>query len=147
MPPAARITDIVTCPVGTGPIIPPCAPTVITAFMPQARMSDQAICSMGGLDAIVMGSPTVIVMNMMAARIGDPTVHLGVVTTGAPTVMIGEVGTPSPIDPDTGMGRIAAAMGESGKITPQTGTPQQRALQDAAAEGTATVEKCPYAHH
>ena len=154
MPPAARITDIVTCPVGVGAIIPPCAITVITGMMIQARMTDQAVCSTLGFDAILKGSPTVLVCNLMAARIGDPTAHGGLVTTGFPQVMIGEVGSPSPFTLDTGMGRVSSAMSEVRQIKANVGvdgtrknTPQQNALADAAAEGIPTVEKCPYADH
>jgi uncharacterized Zn-binding protein involved in type VI secretion len=71
-----------------GPIIPPCAVTVITGMMPQARITDMAIC-VGPPDVIVKGSFTVIVMNMPAARIGDNTAHGGVIVTGFPTVIIG----------------------------------------------------------
>lgn len=71
-----------------GPIIPPCAVTVITGMMPQARITDMAIC-VGPPDMIVKGSMTVIVMNMPAARILDNTVHGGVIITGFPTVIIG----------------------------------------------------------
>ena len=95
MMPAARVTDMHVCPMFTalvphvgGPIIPPCAVTVITGMMPQARITDMAIC-VGPPDMIVKGSMTVIVMNMPAARILDNTVHGGVIITGFPTVIIG----------------------------------------------------------
>ena len=101
MPPAARISDMHTCPMASpatppvphvgGPVITG-APTVITAFMPQARISDQCTC-VGPPDVITKGSPTVIVCGMPAARLGDMTAHGGVITTGAPNVLIGEVGT------------------------------------------------------
>ncbi|MBK5291554.1 MAG: PAAR domain-containing protein [Acidobacteriia bacterium] len=65
MPPAARMTDMHTCPLVTGlvphvggPILPPCCPTVLIGFLP-------------------------------AARIGDPTIHGGVIVAGYPTVIIG----------------------------------------------------------
>ena len=65
MPPAARVTDMHTCPMVTGlvphvggPILPPGCPTVLIGYLP-------------------------------AARIGDMTVHGGVITLGCPTVMIG----------------------------------------------------------
>jgi hypothetical protein len=38
---------------------------------------------------IAMGSTTVLIGGLMAARMGDPTVHGGVIVTGASTVMIG----------------------------------------------------------
>jgi uncharacterized Zn-binding protein involved in type VI secretion len=95
MPPAARISDMHTCPAFNGPvphvggpIIPPCCPTVIVGGMPQARITDMATC-VGPPDAIAMGSATVLVGGLQAARIGDPTVHGGVIVTGCPTVIIG----------------------------------------------------------
>jgi uncharacterized Zn-binding protein involved in type VI secretion len=78
-----------------GPIIAPCAPTVLIEFLPAARMTDMLTC-VGPPDMIMMGSPTVLIQFLMAARIGDPTVHGGVIVMGAPTVMIGEVGMGSP---------------------------------------------------
>ena len=104
MPPAARITDMHTCPLATpgtppvphvgGPVITG-APTVIVAGVPQARISDQCTC-VGPPDVIVKGSPTVLVAGMPAARIGDMTAHGGVITTGAPNVLIGEAGGGAP---------------------------------------------------
>ena len=95
MPPAARITDMHTCPMVTGvvphvggPIIPPCATTVLIGNLPAARVTDQLVC-VGPLDVIVQGSPTVLINNLQAARIGDLTVHGGVIVTGLPTVIIG----------------------------------------------------------
>ncbi len=95
MMPAARVTDMHVCPAFTvlvphvgGPIIPPCAITVITGMMPQARITDIAIC-VGPPSMIVKGSMTVIVMNLPAARILDNTMHGGVIVTGFPTVIIG----------------------------------------------------------
>jgi uncharacterized Zn-binding protein involved in type VI secretion len=100
MPPAARISDMHTCPMVTpgvppiphvgGPIITG-SPNTITGNMPQARVTDQLTC-VGPPDVIVKGSPTVFVNNLMAARISDLTVHGGVIVTGFPTVIIGEVG-------------------------------------------------------
>ncbi|MBP8307040.1 MAG: PAAR domain-containing protein [Burkholderiaceae bacterium] len=64
--PAARITDMHTCPLVTvlvphvgGPIIMG-SPTVLVGFMPQSRMGDMMIC-VGPPDAIAMGEPTVLV--------------------------------------------------------------------------------------
>jgi uncharacterized Zn-binding protein involved in type VI secretion len=71
-----------------GPIIPPCAITVITGMMPQARITDVAIC-VGPPSMIVKGSMTVMAMNLPAARILDNTMHGGVIVTGFPTVIIG----------------------------------------------------------
>lgn len=98
MPPAARVTDIHTCPQVTGvvphvggPIIPPCEPTVIIGGMPAARVSDHAVC-VGPPDTIAQGSPTVFINGKPAARIGDMSAHGGVIVTGFPTVIIGNVG-------------------------------------------------------
>lgn len=102
MPPAARITDMHSCPlVNPGPVphvggpIITGSPNVITGYMPQARVSDKCVCA-GPVDVIVRGSPTVLVNNLMAARIGDNTVHGGVIVTGFPTVLIGEAAVVSP---------------------------------------------------
>ena len=95
MPPAARLTDMHTCPAVTvlvphvgGPIIAPGLPTVLIGGLPAARVTDMCVC-VGPPDAIAMGSTTVFIGGLMAARIGDPTVHGGVIVAGLPTVMIG----------------------------------------------------------
>ena len=95
MPPAARITDMHTCPMVTGvvphvggPILPPGCPTVLIGGMPAARVGDMATC-VGPPDTIVKGSATVLIGNMPAARLGDNTAHGGVIVLGCPTVMIG----------------------------------------------------------
>jgi uncharacterized Zn-binding protein involved in type VI secretion len=95
MPPAARLTDMHTCPMVTvlvphvgGPITAPGCPTVIISGMPAARVSDICICT-GPPDVIAVGSATVFIGGIQAARIGDMTAHGGVIVTGAPTVMIG----------------------------------------------------------
>ncbi len=166
MPPAARLSDMHTCPQVTvlvphvgGPILPPCCPTVLIGFLPAARVGDLATC-VGPPDTIAMGSPTVLIGNMMAARLGDLTVHGGVIVLGCPTVIIGEVGAGSPLPPDSGLGRVAAAMttaaatptpsgnpGADSANTASVPTPQEKALLAAADDGTPLVEKCPYANH
>ena len=98
MPPAARITDMHTCPMVTpgvppiphvgGPIIGPCSPNTIIGFLLAARVTDQCIC-VGPPDVIVKGSTSVFINNLMAARIGDQTSHGGVIVMGHPTVIIG----------------------------------------------------------
>jgi uncharacterized Zn-binding protein involved in type VI secretion len=95
MPPAARISDMHTCPMVTGlvphvggPIVTG-SPTVLIGVMPAARISDLAIC-VGPPDTICTGSMTVIISGMPAARIGDMTVHGGgPIVSGCPTVLIG----------------------------------------------------------
>lgn len=93
MPPAARITDMHTCPlvdvkphVG-GPIALGCF-TVLIGGLPAARVTDMAVC-VGPPDFILMASMTVIIGGLPAARIGDQTVHGGVIVMGCPTVMFG----------------------------------------------------------
>lgn len=95
--PAARVTDMHTCPMVTGlvshvggPIIMG-SPNVITGGMPQARVTDMCTC-VGPPDMIVKGSPCVLVNGLMAARIGDMTTHGGIIITGQPTVLIGDCG-------------------------------------------------------
>jgi len=93
--PAARVTDMHVCPMVTGvvphvggPIIPPCAVTVLTCMMPQARVGDMLVC-VGPPDVIALGSFTVLVVSQPAARMGDLTAHGGTIVLGAPTVLIG----------------------------------------------------------
>ncbi len=93
--PAARMTDMHTCPMVTGvvphvggPILPPCCPTVLIGNLPAARVGDMATC-VGPPDVIVMGSFTVLIGGQPAARMGDATAHGGVIVMGFPTVLIG----------------------------------------------------------
>lgn len=95
MPPAARITDMHTCPMTTGtvphvggPILPAGEPTVLIEGMPAARVGDMAVC-VGPPDTIAVGSGTVLIGGMPAARLGDTTAHGGTIVAGAPTVLIG----------------------------------------------------------
>jgi uncharacterized Zn-binding protein involved in type VI secretion len=94
--PAARLGDMHTCPMSTGPvphvggpILPPGWPTVLIGGQPAARAGDQAACD-GPPDMILTGSPTVLIGGRPAARVGDPCVHGGIITPpGCPTVLIG----------------------------------------------------------
>ena len=99
MPPAARITDMHTCPMQTpavpapiphvgGPILPPGCPTVLIGNLPAARMGDMAVC-VGPPDCIVKGSATVLIGGQPAARMGDSTAHGGQIVIGLPTVLLG----------------------------------------------------------
>ena len=64
--PAARITDLHTCPMFTGPV-----PHVGGPILPP-------------------GVPNVLINNLPAARVGDTTAHGGVITgPGALTVLLG----------------------------------------------------------
>jgi uncharacterized Zn-binding protein involved in type VI secretion len=93
--PAARLTDMHTCPMVTGvvphvggPISGPGCPTVLIGGLPAARATDMATCT-GPPDTIAKGSATVLIGNMPAARMGDSTAHGGVIVAGCPTVLIG----------------------------------------------------------
>lgn len=99
MPPAARLTDMHTCPMQTpavpapiphvgGPIVGPGAPTVLIGGLPAAKLGDSLVC-VGPPDSIIKGSATVMINNMPAARMGDTTAHGGSIVLGFPTVMIG----------------------------------------------------------
>lgn len=99
MPPAARITDMHTCPMQTpafpspiphvgGPVVGPGVPNVLIGKMPAAVVGDMCVCA-GPPDTIVKGSATVMIGGKPAARMGDSTAHGGSIVIGCPTVMIG----------------------------------------------------------
>ncbi len=95
MPPAARLTDMHSCPMVTvlvphvgGPVVGPGVPTVLIASLPAAVLGDSCVCA-GPPDSIVKGSATVMIGGKPAARMGDTTAHGGAIVLGAPTVMIG----------------------------------------------------------
>jgi uncharacterized Zn-binding protein involved in type VI secretion len=95
MKPAARITDMHTCPMVTGiiphvggPIVSPGGPTVLIGGLPSATVGSQCVC-VGPPDTVVLGSFTVLISNKPAARMGDMTAHGGVIVMGCPTVLIG----------------------------------------------------------
>ncbi len=98
MPPAARITDMHTCPMQTpgtppiphvgGPIVGPGAANVLIGGLPAAKVGDMCTC-IGIPDSIIKGSATVLVGGMPAARMGDTTAHGGSIVAGCPNVIIG----------------------------------------------------------
>jgi uncharacterized Zn-binding protein involved in type VI secretion len=139
MPPAARITDMHTCPAFNGPvphvggpIIPPCCVTVLTGGLPQARVSDMLIC-VGPTDVIVKGSAGVFVGGLPAARIGDPTAHGGVIVTGLPTVIIGEVGSGPGGGGGVGGGTVGVNLGSMDATGPDTPAKCLRGMSQAGA--------------
>ena len=94
MPPAARITDMHTCPMFDGPkphvggpILPPGVPNVLIGGLPAAVVGNPATC-VGPPDVIVKGSVKVMIGGRPAARMGDQTAHGGVIVAGYPLVMI-----------------------------------------------------------
>lgn len=98
MKPAARVSDMHTCPMQTpgtppiphvgGPILPSGPPTVLIANLPAATLGNMCTC-VGPPDSIVMGSATVLIQGKPAARMGDMTAHGGTIVAGCPTVLIG----------------------------------------------------------
>lgn len=95
MPPAARITDLHTCPAASGPvphvggpIIGPGIQNVLIGKLPAAVLGDSCTCA-GPPAAIIKGSSTVFIGKKPAARVGDSTAHGGVISVGFPTVIIG----------------------------------------------------------
>ena len=98
MPPAARLTDMHTCPMQTpvvvpvphvgGPIVGPGVPTVLIGGLPASVVGDMLTC-VGPPDSLVKGSATVMIGGRPAARIGDTTAHGGNIVLGCFTVMIG----------------------------------------------------------
>ena len=95
MPSAARITDMHTCPLFSGPVphvggpvTGPGVATVLIGGLPAAVVGDLLVC-VGPPDTIAKGSTTVLIGNMPAARQGDITAHGGVIVAGFPTVQIG----------------------------------------------------------
>jgi uncharacterized Zn-binding protein involved in type VI secretion len=96
--PAARMTDMHMCPMVTpgvppiphvgGPILPPCAVTVLIGSLPAARATDMALC-VGPPDVIVKCSMTVFICGLPAARLLDQTAHGGMIVMGLPTVLVG----------------------------------------------------------
>ena len=134
--PAARISDLHTCPMATpgtppiphvgGPILPPGEPRVMIGGLPAARVGDMCTC-VGPPDSIVKGSLTVLIGGRPAARMGDNTAHGGVIVAGFPTVMIG--------DPGSGAGGGAPLGGLA-----QQGVAQKIVLENAASNGSAFCE-------
>ena len=96
--PAARITDMHTCPLVTpalppiphvgGPIVGPGMPTVLIGGLPASVVGDICTC-VGPPDSNIMGSVTVLIGGRPAVRMGDSTAHGGVIVLGCPTVLIG----------------------------------------------------------
>lgn len=104
--PAARATDMQTCPAWNGPAAPhvggPIAmglPTVLIGGMPAARMGDPTTCT-GPPGTVTSGSPAVLIGGQPAARVTDLAAHGGVITgPGCPTVLIGGPAPPAPPPP------------------------------------------------
>ena len=149
MPPAARLTDMHTCPMVTGvvphvggPIIPPVAMTVMIDFLPAATMTSQAVC-VGPPDMVIMGSTGVFINYLPAARLGDPTEHGGVIVLGAMNVMIGETGAPSP--GGGGAGAVMAGLVVAGVVNPYNPNPSKLGAPAGSGGGSASFDNSQYA--
>lgn len=90
MPPAARITDMHTCPqpIHVGGPTSSGDSSVIIGFQPAARVGDTLVCK-AGTDTISQGEPSVVIGFQDSARLGDATSHGGKLVAGCPTVIIG----------------------------------------------------------
>lgn len=97
--PAARVTDLHTCPMQTpafpspiphvgGPILGPGVPNVLIGGLPAAVVGDTCMC-VGPPDPIAQGSVSVLIAGRPAARMGDSTGHGGKIVFGFPLVLIG----------------------------------------------------------
>jgi uncharacterized Zn-binding protein involved in type VI secretion len=152
--PAARLTDMHTCPMVTpglppiphvgGPVMGPGTPTVLIGGMPAAVMGDMCTC-VGPPDSIIMGSTGVMIGGKPAARMGDPTAHGGMIVVGCPTVLIGEVAPGSPPNPSTPviMAATLAQMNSAAAVK----AAQVMAMKQAAANGTPFCQKCEEAKY
>lgn len=130
--PAARITDMHTCPMQTpatppiphvgGPILPPGDPRTLIGGLPAARVGDMCVC-VGPPDSIVKGSATVMIGGRPAARMGDSTAHGGVIVGGFPKALIGDQGSAS----------VAASPMAAAGLQPER---QKAVLRRAARDGT-----------
>jgi uncharacterized Zn-binding protein involved in type VI secretion len=118
-----------------GPVIKG-LPTVLTGSLPQARVSDTCVC-VGPPDIIVKGSAGVLVGGLPAARLTDMTAHGGMITTGMPTVLIGEIagGGSAP-----GSGSMVGAASGAAAIT--SPGKQAAALIGAHRQGSYFCRRC-----
>ena len=132
MPPAARLTDMHTCPMVPvpgphldGPIMPPCMVTVLIGGLPAARVTDQVLCP------VTAPAPDVIVKGSLTA----------VIATGWPTVIIGDSasagGAPGVAGPGASAGSSLLANAEAFSAETQANT-----LKQAASDGTPFCEVC-----
>lgn len=99
--PVARMNDMHVCPMQTpavapiphvgGPIMGPCAATVMAGGVPVSVLGDIAVCA-GPPDVMAFGSTTVLAMGLPVVRICDMTAHMGNAIVGLPTVLVGDSG-------------------------------------------------------
>lgn len=132
--PAARATDLHTCPLASptphvgGPVLLGNA-TVLIGGLPAATLGSVCTCA-GPPDTIVQGSFSVLIGGKPAARMGDLTAHGGIIVSGCPTVLIGDVGMSSLTPPLSADGAAATPLA------------QMQALGRAAQQGAVGCEEC-----
>ena len=138
--PAARLTDMHTCPMFTGPvphvggpILAPGAPTVLIGKLPAARVTDTCVC-VGPPDIIILGAFTTLIGKLPAARIGDMTAHGGVIVLGCFTVLIGDA---APGSPAALAGASAGASASAGLKDKQAQEFKQKQANKAARDDRA----------
>ena len=89
---AARVTDLLLCPIGgAGVIMPPCCLTVLIGFLLAARRLDPTLCALGPDVIMKPCSTTVLTGFMSAARVTDMNlVHqAAIIPPACTTVLIG----------------------------------------------------------
>ncbi|MHA7777141.1 M91 family zinc metallopeptidase [Roseibium sp. M-1] len=138
--PAARLTDLHTCPMCMGvpaPIVFKCAYTVLTGKLPQARVTDMCVCvgppPPAGGDPIVTGAWNVLVEKMPAARMTDLTLKGGAIVSGCFTVLIGMDGA--------GAGGAGGGAGGAAGMSPkQIADLKRQALMDKIKNGQSSIK-------
>lgn len=132
--PAARISDMHTCPIPIhvgGPVITGNY-TVLIGGLPAATLGDQCTC-VGPPDTIIQGSYSVLIGGRPAARMGDMTVHGGVIVSGCMTVLIGDNGA--------GIGGLGDLTADLDELVAKP-INQMQALAQAAGSGALGCEHC-----
>jgi uncharacterized Zn-binding protein involved in type VI secretion len=147
--PAARLTDIHTCPMVTGmvphvggPITGPGCSTVLIGGIPAAIMSDMCVC-VGPTASVILGSSGVFFGGKPAARMGDSTAHGGVITTGCANVLIGETSGAGGGGVATVPFQVMLNTANSMYSDAKADVSQALRFQQAANNGTAFIKKCP----
>jgi uncharacterized Zn-binding protein involved in type VI secretion len=116
--PAARVTDMHTCPLSDGPkphvggpILPAGCPTVLIGGLAAARVGDMATCASAPDVIAPPGAPTVLIGSMPAARQGDFTLHGGKTVLGCETVLIGQAAGGGAVPPCLGGAKDSGSAG------------------------------------
>ena len=96
--PATRVGDNHICLMMDGPkphvgglVLPPGMPTVLIGGLPAASMGAMCMCVSAIPNTIIIGSIGVLIGGRPAARMLDKTLHGGMIMTGFPNVLIGDI--------------------------------------------------------